>query len=261
MRAHLVQLDIAWEDPAANRERIGELIGSAAIEPGDLIALPEMYASGFSLNVDVTADDDNEDAAFLASLAKKSGATVVGGITVRSETRALNRALVYGPSGERLARYDKIHPFSFGREHEVFTGGERIALFEWNGLKVMPAICYDLRFPELFRAGLDAGAEAFVVIANWPAARQAHWRALNVARAIENQAAVLAVNRTGADPHLDYAGGSIALDARGLPVAEADERERVLTAEIDPEDVRSWRESFPAWLDRRATLWSRPENA
>jgi predicted amidohydrolase len=114
---------------------------------------------------------------------------------------------------------------------------------------VCPAICYDLRFPELFRLGLLKGAEVYALGANWPDARQAHWRALLIARAIENQAFVLGVNRTGRDPHLNYAGGSIAVGPQGEVLGELAAEEAVLSVEIAPREVHAWREKFPAWKD------------
>lgn len=250
-RTHLVQMDIAWEDPAANFDRVRRMVSGAGIARGDLVVLPEMYATGFSLQVERTADEDGAQARFLRELAAATGATVMGGITIRGAAKARNRAVVCGSAGEDLASYDKIHPFSFGREHEVFEGGTGITTFAWNGLRVMPTICYDLRFPELFRAGLARGAEAFVVIASWPSARREHWRALAVARAIENQAWVFAVNRAGSDPYLEYAGGSLVVDPRGQVVVEAGETETVLSVPCDAAAVRTWREEFPAWRDGR----------
>lgn len=254
MRAHLLQYDIAWEAPEENFECVRAMAAQAGIEQGDLVVLPEMFATGFSLNVETTADDDGAQSGFLRELAMETGATVLGGVTARGETKARNRALVFGGDGAELARYDKVHPFSFGREHEVFEGGDDVALFEWGGLRVCPLVCYDLRFPELFRAGLDAGAEAFVVMANWPAARHEHWLTLLRARAIENQAVVLGVNRCGEDPFLSYKGGSLALDAEGATLAAAAGGAEVLSVEVDPAAVRGWRMEFPAWRDRR---WAR----
>src|SRR5690606_23399722 len=120
-------------------------------------------------------------------------------------------------------------------------------------LTICPAICYDLRFPELFRIGLGMGAEAFCLGANWPQARQNHWRALAIARAIENQAFVFALNRTGADPHLQYGGGSIAVGPKGEILGELGDEEQVLSVEVDPEVVHAWRREFPAWRDLRLT--------
>jgi predicted amidohydrolase len=134
------------------------------------------------------------------------------------------------------------------------AGGDPVTGTGARALTVCPAVCYDLRFPELFRRGLLAGAGAFAIGANWPAARAAHWRALLVARAIENQAFVLGVNRTGSDPHLVYAGGSIALGPKGEVLGELGATPGVLTVEIDPLAVREWRDTFPAWKDARLSF-------
>ncbi|MBL0928035.1 MAG: carbon-nitrogen family hydrolase [Phycisphaerales bacterium] len=254
MRVHLVQHDIAWEDRAANLRRVSELLRGAPIGAGDLVILPEMFDTGFSFAVERTADGRGETAAFLSRLAAERGATVLGGTTAPGEGadgRARNRALAFGPGGGEIARFDKLHPFSIGGEAERIAPGERAAVFPWAGLTVAPAICYDLRFPEQFRAGVDIGADAFAVIANWPAARIAHWRALAIARAIENLAYVFAVNRVGRDPSLEYPGGSLAVGPRGDVLAEAGPGERVLSVEIDAAEPRRWREKFPALRDRR----------
>ncbi|MEO0512220.1 MAG: nitrilase-related carbon-nitrogen hydrolase [Planctomycetota bacterium] len=266
MRAHLLQLDLAWEDRGANFALVERAIDDAAPDEGDLLVLPELFDSGFSLNTDATADRSGATLSFLLRLAEDLGVTVQGSRTVRDChcEKAQNRATVAGPTqgsnhddtgATLLADYAKVHPFSFGREPERFEGGSDVAVYRWHGpqdaLTVCPVVCYDLRFPELFRAGVDRGAEAFACGANWPAERQSHWRALTVARAIENQAFVLAVNRVGSDPYLSYAGGTIAVGPRGEVLGELDDRAGVLSVEIDPARVRSWREEFPVLRDRR----------
>lgn len=252
MRAHLVQLDIRWEDRDANFARVDALLADARPNPGDLVVLPELFDSGFSLNTAATHDNAGRTARFLADLATRYRVTVQGGRTLIPEgSRALNIMSVLGPDGLTLAEYAKIHPFSFGREPEAFAGGDEVVTYRWGGLTCCPAVCYDLRFPELFRRGMTMGAEVFVLGANWPASRQQHWRTLLIARAIENQAFVLGVNRTGDDPHLAYAGGSIIVDPRGNTLAEADNAETVLSAAIDPAAARAWRAEFPALRDAK----------
>lgn len=260
MRAHLVQLNITWEDKPANYRRVERLLSQAQISEGDLIVLPEMFDTGFSLNTDVTADRDGATLRFLAELAEDLNCFVHGARTVHDChcAKALNRATIVGPRGDLLAEYDKIHPFSYGREPDKFDGGSQIVVYDWASpnaprgpLRVCPSICYDLRFPELFRLGLLRGAQVFVIGANWPEARAAHWSALLVARAIENQAFVLGVNRVGADPNLRYRGGSAAIGPRGEVLAQAGEDETVLSVEIDPGTMHAWREQFPAWRDAR----------
>ena len=256
MRAHLVQLDIRWEDGPSNYETVRTLVSGADPREGDLIVLPEMFDTGFSLNTDRTADANGATLGFLGDLARSFHAWVQGGRTMAGTAGlATNRAPVLDPEGRLVAEYSKIHPFTYGREPERFRPGTEITTYDWaaggDALRVCPAICYDLRFPELFREGLARGTEAFVIGANWPDARQAHWRTLLLARAIENQAYVLGVNRAGADPHLSYAGGTIGVSPKGEVLGELGPEEGVLTIEVDPAEVRSWRDTFPAWRDAR----------
>lgn len=256
MKAHLVQLDIAWEDKAASHRRVDRLLQSVEVARGDLIVLPEMFDTGFSMHVERTHDADRATLDYCATLATRMSAYVHGGRTVMHDDGwARNQAIVLSPEGRVVCEYEKIHPFSFGKETERFRGGHRVLTWDWptgdGGLKVCPAVCYDLRFPELFREGLGLGAEVFVVGANWPSARAGHWRALLAARAIENQAWVIGVNRAGRDPFLEYEGGSAVVSPTGVFVAEAGAKEMVTSCEIDPAAVRQWRAQFPAWRDRR----------
>ncbi len=264
MRAHLVQLDIRWEDRRANFDRVEDLLNHAATSPGDLILLPEMFDSGFSLNLETTCDDRGPAAgctrAFLADQAARRRCYLHAGFTAAGpDQRGRNRAVTFSPDARTVAVYDKMHPFTYGREGERFSRGTEVVTWDLpvagTTHPVCPVICYDLRFPELFRAGLARGAEVFTVIANWPAGRREHWRALAIARAIENQAIVLAVNRCGKDPFLNYLGGSLAVDAQGHVLAEADDREQVLSVEIDTERLRRWRAEFPAWRDQHPDLF------
>jgi len=259
MRAHLVQLDVAWENKVANFRRVQDLLGEAHLSRGDLVLLPEMFDTGFSMNTARTADGDGRTLAFLKELATGLGAFVQGGRTVVTATgaKANNVMSVVSPGGTLLDEYTKIHPFSLGKEQEFFEGGSRVTVYDWGAaaaaMRVCPAICYDLRFPELFRAGLAKGAEVFALGACWLETRHAHWKTLLLARAIENQAYVLGVNRTGRDPNANYLGGSVVIGPRGDVLGKLDSREAVLSVEIDPGEVRRWREKFPAWTDGRLT--------
>lgn len=256
---HLVQMDIVWEDKDANYKRVESLLVGADVNPGDLIVLPELFDTGFSFRVEQNEDADGQTREFLADLARRTESTVHGSLTATDDDgHGRNRVVVVDPDGEIIAEYDKIHPFSYGREPEHFSGGDEITTYEWgapgfdeDSLTVCPAICYDLRFPELFRLGLRIGAEAFAIGANWPSERAAHWRALLVARAIENQAFVFAVNRCGSDPHLSYSGGSLVVDPTGAVLGELGGDEGVLSVPVDLHTLQSWRSAFPAWLDMR----------
>jgi omega-amidase len=246
-----VQLDIAWEDKAANFDKVRSVLAANPPPPGSLIALPEMFATGFSMNLKATRQGPGrEDESFLAAIAREYASLVVGGVVSQAgERTARNEAVVYSPEGELLVRYAKIHPFSLGGETKVHEAGAEVVLFRWDGFIVAPFICYDLRFPEVFRSAARGGASLFVVIALWPVKRQQHWLTLLQARAIENQAYVLGVNRVGAEPESTYAGRSVIVDPHGIIVADAGEQICVLSAAIDPERVAAWRQAFPALKD------------
>lgn len=263
MRAHLVQLSTIWEDKDANFDKTRralagpeKLVDERGVVPGDLVVLTEMFDTGFSFKVETTADTDERTLKFLQKLARELKAYVQGSRTlVGPDGRGRNMATVVGPRGELVAEYAKVHPFSYGRETEFFSGGEEVVTFEWssNGsgqrAVVCPSVCYDLRFPELYRAGMLKGAEVLALGSNWPARREGQRDALAIARAIENQAYVLVVNRAGSDPHLSYLGGSIAVSPKGEVLGKLGDVEGVLSVEIDMPTLRAWRQEFPVWKD------------
>ncbi len=257
IHVHAVQFDIVWENKAANFQKVRGLVDAARPAPGSLVVLPEMFASGFSMNLAATRQQaEREDEAFLAALARDHDVFVCGGVVSPGrEEKGRNESVLISPTGALLARYTKIHPFSLGGETAGHEFGAEIVTAEWGGFTVAPFVCYDLRFPEIFRAAARRGANLFVVIALWPAKRQQHWLTLLQARAIENQAYVVGVNRIGAEPNYHYAGRSVVVDPHGVIIADAGEREQVLTAAIDPGVVNAWRRDFPAlrdahWTDR-----------
>lgn len=256
MKVLLCQLDLAWEDPAANFDKVRQLLAGRDDLQGALIVLPEMLATGFSMDVATVTDrEPAQSETFLAGLAVAHGATLVAGCGAPAESprKGRNLAVAIGADGSKVAEYAKIHPFSYGGEAEHYEAGEAVVTFDWHGLSVCPLICYDLRFPETFRDGVGAGAELFCVIANWPAKRIDHWVTLLRARAIENQAYVVGVNRCGHDPNFTYPGRSLVVDPHGEIIADAAEGEGLVTCEIDPRAVRDWRATFPALRDRRVS--------
>jgi predicted amidohydrolase len=250
MHTTLVQFDIAWENKSANFARVRELLSSNRPQPGSLVVLPEMFATGFSCDVGVTRQGEPAECdEFLRALAKELDCCVIGGVvSVGSDGFARNESVVFSPNG-LLSRFAKIHPFR--REQEVHTPGSEIVTFSWGGFEIAPLVCYDLRFPESFRAAARIGASLMVVIANWPVARIDHWVTLLRARAIENQAYVIGVNRCGRDPEFAYPGRSLVVDPHGTILADAGDGEKVITAQLDPAVVVQWREDFPALKDAR----------
>jgi predicted amidohydrolase len=253
VRIAAVQLDIAWEDKAANHATIERMLGEAAVEPGTFVLLPELGDTGYSFDLDAIVDD--RTLSWAAGLARRQGIWLQPGFAQRGpDGRGRNCAAIIDPAGEVLGVYRKVHPFTYSREATYYAGGDTVVIRECPAAAVCPLICYDLRFPELWRFAAVAGAEVFTIGASWPDARQAHWRALLIARAIENQAYVVGVNRVGRDPSHGYAGGSMIIAPGGEIVAEAGREPTVVAAELDPGALRRWREEFPALRDVRPEL-------
>jgi predicted amidohydrolase len=171
--------------------------------------------------------------------------------TLQADGRGRNEAVLVDPSGAETARYCKRHPFSLGQEPRHFVAGEAIVVSPVGPFQLAPSICYDLRFPEGYRRATCAGANLLAVIANWPEVRVAHWRALLVARAIENQAYVIGVNRVGSDPKLRYTGQSLIVDPWGRLLADAQDSECAIGADLDLDALLEYRRTLPALGDIR----------
>lgn len=250
-----LQTDITWEDKLANFAHVSGMLAGAALAPGSLVVLPEMFATGFSMNLEAIAQGEaREDERFLAEAARRYRCTLLGGVVIRDGGKCRNQAVAFGPDGGEIARFTKLHPFTFANEHLFFTPGEAPALFDWSGVKVAPLICYDLRFPEAFRQAARRGAEVLAVLANWPKAREHHWQAMLAARAMENQAFVVGVNRVGKSPADEYNGGSVILDPDGRTLAGAGAEEGAIEAALDIPAMREYRRKFPVLADIRPDL-------
>lgn len=251
------QFDIVWEDKPANYRLVTEMVRSAELPAGSLFVLPEMFATGFSMNAATIEEPPGGPTfEFLASLARHHKLYVVAGVVQKEGPggRPRNEALAIGPEGDLLARYAKMHPFVFGGEADHYPAGHQLVQFDWHGLRVTPTICYDLRFPELYRKAAKLGTDVFLNIASWPATRTAHWVSLLVARAIENQAFVLGNNRCGKDPGLAYLGRSLIVDHAGTVLADAGESAGVIKADLDVAAMRQFRQKLPFLRDMRADL-------
>lgn len=251
MHVHLVQFDQAWEDRFANHGKVRSLLERNRPIPRSLVVLPEMFSTGFSLNLQVTAQGTElEDEVFLAELASEYGCHVMGGVVSPLDGgMARNESVTVAPDGSLAARYTKIQPFNLGGEGQCHRAGTQLVTFPWSGFSVAPLVCYDLRFPEHFRSAVKLGANLMVVIASWPVKRYHHWLTLLQARAIENLSYVIGVNRTGSDPQLKYNGRSVVVSPHGHIIADAGEGEGVLTSRLDLEDLLAWRAQFPALQD------------
>jgi omega-amidase len=256
LTVYACQTDIVWEDKPANFARVSALLADTPPEPGGLIVLPEMFATGFSMNAAAIAEDieTGETAAFLAGLARQYRCHVLGGFVTVGDAgkRPRNEAVLYAPDGTRTGHYAKQYPFTLGGEKANYDAGAEPVVLPIGELRVALFICYDLRFPEAFREALTQDANAFVAIASWPNRRANHWSLLLQARAIENQAYVIGINRVGTDPTpLAYSGGSVIIAPSGEVLAEGGDQETILTATLDSALVTRYREELPFLKDRK----------
>ena len=254
MKVAAIQHDICWEDAPGTHDRVAPLIARAAADGAELICLTEMFATGFSMHPERVAEDEGGPSErFLLEQAARHGATLVASIAQRgADGRFRNNAIVAAPDGG-VHRYAKIHPFSYAGEHERYTAGDKHLTLDVGELRVSVFVCYDLRFADEFWV-LAENTDLYVVPANWPQPRREHWRALLRARAIENQAYVVGVNRVGAVKDLPHAGDSAIVDPMGVALAEASGGEAVLVADVDPRVVRRVRADFPFLRDRGPAL-------
>ena len=256
MRVALLQLDLAWEDVAENHRRAARLLAQAKEGGATLAVLPEMFSTGFSMDAARIAQPvGGASETFLRDQARELGLWILASVPEQGEPAPRNMAMLVSPEGA-VVKYAKIHPFSFAGEDRVYTAGDRVVTAEVAGVRVTPLVCYDLRFPEPFRTAAEE-TDLFVVVANWPGERREHWRTLLRARAIENQAYVVGVNRAGEGNGLSYAGDSAAVAPLGETLVEADGGEQVVFADVDPEVVKKLRARFPALSDRRPSAYRR----
>lgn len=250
----LVQMDLAWEDVAENHRRSARLLTKAKEGKAALAVLPEMFSTGFSMDAArIAQPSGGASETFLRDRARELGLWILASVPEQAKPAPRNMAMLVSPEGT-VVKYAKIHPFSFAGEDRVYGAGDRVVTAEVAGVRVTPLVCYDLRFPEPFRAAADE-TDLFVVVANWPDKRREHWRTLLRARAIENQAYVIGVNRAGEGDNLRYAGDSAAIAPLGETLVEADSREQVLFADVDPALVAKLRARFPALKDRRPSAY------
>ncbi|ANC76600.1 hydrolase [Fictibacillus phosphorivorans] len=260
MKIACIQVDIHYGDHKKNYEHIENKIREAVVQhQPDTIVLPELWDTGYDLTrLDEISDKNGERAKhWLSSLSKELDINIVGGsIAYRDENEVFNTSLTYNRNGEEIATYSKAHLITLMEEEKYISPGKNNALFMIDSTLSTLAICYDIRFPEWIRAPFLKGAKVLFVPAEWPIQRQSHWRALLIARAIENQCYVVACNRVGSDPKNTFAGQSLIIDPWGDIIAEGSVHdEEIITAEILPELVDEVRVKVPVFNDRRRDLY------
>jgi predicted amidohydrolase len=250
-------MDLVWHDRSANHGKARELGEEAKRQGAELFVLPEMFATGFSLDTAVTAEPpDGPTATFLRTLARDLEMAVVGGFVLARppDARSLNVALAVDRRGQHLALYAKMHLIALLGEDEGYEPGEGPVPFDLGPLGAAAFVCYDLRFPELFRAVVDV-CGLIMVIASWPSTRQLHWDLLLQARAVESQCFVVGVNRVGEGGGYTFTGGSAIIDPLGQVLASAGSDERLVIADLNPAKVTEVRATLPFLRDRRPQLF------
>jgi omega-amidase len=258
MKITCIQMDISFGSPERNFEKAETLIERASKDKPDIIVLPELWTTGYDLTRLEEIGDRNAESSiqFLQTMAQKHNAAFIGGsVANKTADGVFNTLLAISSSAELVHQYSKLHLFKLMDEHLHLSPGSGDASFKLDGHSLAGFICYDIRFPEWIRKHALEGAEAIFAVAEWPLPRLAHWRALLIARAIENQCFVVACNRAGSDPSNQFAGHSIIIDPWGEVVAEASEHEEILSAEIDLRLVEEVRGRIPVFTDRRPEFY------
>ena len=247
MKIALIQMNLAWCDAAENLRHAEELIKS---QPrADVYVLPEMFTTGFCMEPSRIAEPmEGPTLAWMRRVASETDAAIVGSVaTIAPEGGYKNRMYFVEPDGQ-VFHYDKRHLFSYSGEDKHYEAGRERVIIEWRGVRFLLQVCYDLRFPVFARNCDDYDVALYV--ANWPDKRRMAWDILLRARAIENQAVVIGVNRVGTDPMCNYDGGTAAIDFFGFVAVRCDDNtEQVITYEVKMDEMRQYREKFPSLND------------
>lgn len=254
----LAQMDIVTGQVGKNLASAEAMVAEAARRGSELVLLPELWSTGYDLEnaAKHAAPLDGGIFAETAALAARHNIHVAGSCLAIIGPSAFGNTLVcFGPTGNRLGVYSKAHLYRLMDEDKFLTAGEQTTMIELPWGTAGLAICYDLRFPEIFRKYALGGATLVILPAEWPRPRLTHWRTLLRARAIENQMFVIACNRVGQTPSDDFPGHSAVIDPWGEAIVEGGRDEELLTAEIDLEEVDRFRNKIPVFQDRRPDLY------
>ncbi|MGI9205568.1 MAG: amidohydrolase [Woeseiaceae bacterium] len=242
LEVSIVQADLVWHDPGANRHKFDREIDGIT-DSTDLIVLPEMFTTGFSMDAPQLAEPmSGESVNWMREWAGKRSVAICGSLIIKEGSNFYNRFICIGSDGS-IATYDKRHLFRLADEDSHYSAGDEITIFEINGFRICPMVCYDLRFP-VWSRNRDS-YDLLLYVANWPSARHNAWATLLRARAIENLTYLAGVNRVGRDGNdLPYNGGSAIIDYLGNDFADLGDKEGSATATLDLESLRTFRERF-----------------
>lgn len=252
LRITLIQTPLIWEDPEANIGLMNEALASIE-EPTDLVVLPEMFTTGFSMRPEALAETmEGPSIRWMRETAKKKQYALAGSIMMQDAGKYYNTLVFMHPDGH-ADFYRKRHLFTLGEEQEHYTAGDRQVMIEYKGYQLLLAICYDIRFPVWLRRTPQLNYDAMLVVANWPERRNAHWKALIQARAIENQCYVAAVNRVGEDGNgVSHSGDSALINSKGEIVFQQTQLPFVKTFSMDKDETNTYRRSFNLLADADA---------
>lgn len=255
MKTALCQFHRKWEDKAYNLETAKRYIKEAKLQECQLILFPEMSFTGFSMDIEKTCDKFDETIKEISSLASEFNLSIGFGWVGMGKKKAQNHYGIINERGEMISDYVKIHPFSYSGENQYFEGGEKLSVFPLHEFTVSTFICYDLRFPEIFQA-VSEQAELIIVAANWPKKRDEHWKKLLVARAVENQSYIAAVNCVGEENGIFYSGDSCVINPDGKIMGEISGEEGLLMIEL-PKNTEKFRAEFPVKRDRKVEFYKK----
>ncbi len=244
LRVTLAQQTLAWEDPATNLNHFSEALNGLAHQT-DVVILPEMFTTGFSMDAEKLAEPmEGKTMSWMAKMAAELNAAVTGSFICKAAGHFYNRLIWMCPDGS-FQHYDKRHLFAYAGEHKIYDRGEQRLIVEYKGWRICPMICYDLRFPVWARYIPEQPYDLLIYTANWPEKRRTHWQQLLMARAIENQAFVIGVNRVGEDGKgFVYAGDSAVIDPLGEPLYRVAHQTVTHTSTIDLVQVNTVRDRF-----------------
>ncbi len=247
LKVTVLQTSLFWEDPAKNLEHFDRKLSLYTVDT-DLIILPEMFTTGFTMAAGTFAEPmDGNSVGWMSNMAQSKDAVVTGSLIINAGDKFVNRLIWARPDGS-VEYYDKRHLFRLAKEEETYSGGTDRPVFQWRDWRICPQVCYDLRFPVWSRNREDY--ELLFYVANWPERRNYAWKNLLVARAIENQAYVIGVNRVGKDgKDISYSGDSAIIDYKGEYLYQCDPGEDLATVRLSASKLLEFKESYPFFRD------------
>lgn len=250
LKVTIIQTNLHWENIEKNLKMFSQKISSIK-EDTDVIVLPELFSTGFSMKPEILAESMNgKTHEWMKKMASEKKCVITGSIIIKENGKYFNRLIWQKPDGS-YEYYDKKHLFRYGNEQEHYSAGNKKLIIEYKGWKICPLICYDLRFPVWSRSSKKENYDLLIYIANWPERRKHPWKILLQARAIENQAFVIGVNRIGEDGNsIIHSGDSAVVNPKGEIISKTEaHKECIETISLSLEDVNNWRKTFPAWMD------------